>query len=54
MAAEKAEETHSVRLPKGMADQVRAASGQKLSPLVRYLLTVYLQRVRAEREASNG
>jgi hypothetical protein len=50
MARQLNEETHSVRLPKGLADQVRAATGQKLSPLVRTILTNLLDKYKQEQK----
>lgn len=49
--AAKNDSTHTIRLPKGMADQVRAATGQDLSLLCRTMLTALLDRYRAEAAA---
>ncbi len=40
----RATDTVTVRLPKGMADKIRAASGMGLSPLVRKMLEQFLAR----------
>ena len=42
--SKRATETVTVRLPKGMADKIRAASGMGLSPLVRQMLEQFLSR----------
>jgi len=44
MPAPLADETHTVRLPKGVANQIRAATGQKFSTLVRWTMLALLER----------
>lgn len=57
MTKQKAEDVVSIRLPKGMKDELRAATGQKVSTLTRWVLTALLEKRRAERrdrELANG
>lgn len=43
-----ADETVTVRVPKGTADKVRAATGQPFSTVVRWMVTQLLERKAAE------
>lgn len=43
-----ADETVTVRLPKGTADKLRAATGQPFSRLVRFLVIALLEKKAAE------
>lgn len=49
------EETITVRVPKGMSEKVRAATGRKISPLVRQLLEGVLRQYeeRARKDQSD-
>lgn len=48
MSKETADETVTVRLPKGTADKLRAATGVKFSTLVRTMCMNLLQKYSAE------
>jgi hypothetical protein len=43
-----ADQTHTIRLPKGTAARIRAATGQPLSSLVRIILIELLAKYEAE------
>lgn len=43
MSEDSTDEIISVRLPRGTANKIRAASGQPLSRFVRWMLTSYLE-----------
>lgn len=47
--SETAGETVSVRVPKGLPDKLRAATGLPFSTLVRLTMNAYLERLTAER-----
>jgi len=44
----KADETVTVRMPKGTADRIRAATGQPFSSLVRYIMLALLDRYESQ------
>ncbi len=44
----KADKTHTVRLPAGLAEELKAYTGQNLSTLVRYILVAMLEKKRRE------
>jgi hypothetical protein len=44
MTKEKADETVTVRMPKGKAAQIRAATGQPFSRLVRWTMLALLEK----------
>ena len=49
MSAPKAGNTVSIRLPPGVANRLRAATGQPVSTLVRFVVMAYLERLERER-----
>lgn len=52
--AEGAGRTISVRMPEGTVEELRAATGQPFSSLVRYIMLAYLERLRIERRTKEG
>jgi hypothetical protein len=46
--------TISVRMPEGTVEELRAATGQPFSSLVRYIMLAYLERLRIERRQREG
>lgn len=48
MPRAKADETVTVRVPKGVPDRLRAATGQKFSTLVRWTIMALLDKYEAE------
>lgn len=44
MKPDRADETVTVRMPKGTADQIRAATGQPFSRIVRWTMLALLER----------
>lgn len=48
MTKQNADKTHSIRLPAGVADELKAYTGQKLSTLVRWILLALLEKKRRE------
>lgn len=48
-----ADQTHTIRLPKGTAARIRAATGQPLSSLVRIILIELLAKYEAEGNVRN-
>lgn len=46
--------TISVRMPEGTVEELRAATGQPFSTLVRFIMLAYLERLRIERRSSEG
>lgn len=50
MTTNSAGRTHSIRLPDGLAEEVRAASGLSLSEVCRKLLQSYVASRRIERD----
>lgn len=52
--AEGAGRTISVRMPAGTVEELRAATGQPFSKLVRYTMLAYLERLRLERRTREG
>jgi hypothetical protein len=52
MSNSNTEEVISVRMPKGAADELRAATGQPFSRLARWVLMALLEKKRAELRAA--
>lgn len=48
MTKERADETVTVRMPKGKAAQIRAATGQPFSRLVRWTMLALLERYKLD------
>lgn len=48
MTSSKSDETVTIRLPRGMANKIRARTGQPVSRLARVLLSAYLQNLDKE------
>ena len=48
MSKEKADETVTVRMPKGKAAQIRAATGQPFSRIVRWTMLALLEKYKIE------
>lgn len=46
--------TISVRMPAGTVEELKAATGQPFSRLVRYTMLAYLERLRIERRNREG
>lgn len=46
--------TISVRMPAGAVEELRAATGQPFSRLVRFVMMAYLERLRIERRSREG
>lgn len=46
--------TISVRMPEGTVEELRAATGQPFSTLVRFIMLAYLERLRIERRSNEG
>ena len=52
--ADGAGRTISVRMPAGTVEELRAATGQPFSTLVRFIMLAYLERLRIERRTKEG
>lgn len=50
----KAGRTISIRVPDGVPEELRAATGLPFGTLVRYTMIAYLQRLRIERKLKEG
>lgn len=46
--------TVSIRVPEGLPEELRAATGLQFSTLVRTVMSAYLERLRAERRLAEG
>lgn len=53
MSAANSDQCHTVRLPRGVRDELTAATGQSFSTLVRFMCMELLKRKRAERQAAS-
>lgn len=52
--ADGAGKTISVRMPQGTVEELKAATGQPFSTLVRFIMLAYLERLRIERRTREG
>ncbi len=54
MPKDTAGRTISIRMPEGSVEELKAATGQPFSTLVRFIMCAYLERLRNERRLKDG